>query len=566
MHWIALQPLPEPEPRGGSSGQTMPGTQAVSAEDGLPVLADALTALGWWALQFTPKVALVRIEDAGQGAAVLVMEVSASERLFGGRKQLLRHIYQSNKPVALVKYAQAATSLVAIAKLQVEPSSRRKPVNQRDGLLDPLFGSLADSLPDSLPLATLAAARAHLPTLTRIGCTTWGQLRALPRGGLVRRFGAGLVDALDRAYGTKPELYRWLELPEVFEAKLELTARIDNAPALMFGARRLLAQLHVWLQACQRGILALELGWELDARRQDASTGQLIVRTAEPTLDMGHVQRLLAENLARVTLHAPALYLRLRSLETAALPGATASLLPDELRKGDSLHHLLERLSARLGADHVLCAVPQADHRPECMQVWQAASAVSSVTAMSAMSAMAPPASTSASSRNTTNKIAGYAYQTRARGLNDALKNKKTGARPLVQPSTHADVLYPTWLLTQPLKLTVRNNTPQCAQGGPLTLLAGPQRVEAGWWSGQKNGNAWPSTSTSASPSTSTSASASTSIVLRDYFLARSAQMGLLWVYRERLSGQTESTPPAHSQAGSAADHPTDWYLHGLFA
>lgn len=539
MHWIALQPLPEPSRSEGDAGQALPGTQMASAGGGLPVmLADALTALGWWVLQFTPKVAQVNTAEEGEAEGVLVMEVSASERLFGGRKPILRRIYQSNKPVALVKYAQAATSLVAIAKLQIEPSAGRKPASQRDGLLD----QQGDHLPDSLPLATLAAARAHLPTLARIGCTTWGQLRALPRGGVVRRFGAGLLDALDRAYGDKPEIYPWLVLPEVFEAKLELTARIDNAPALMFGARRLLAQLHVWLQARQRGILALELGWELDARRQDASVGHLVLRTAEPTLDMAHVQRLLAENLARVTLHAPALYLRLRSLETAALPGATASLLPDDVRKGDSLHHLLERLSARLGADHVLRAVPYADHRPERMQVWQAASAISSVAAM------APSTSTSTSLKNTTNKIADYAYPTRARGLNDASKQKKTGAKPVTQ----ADALYPTWLLTQPLKLAVRNNAPQCAQGGPLTLLAGPQRVETGWWSGQKSGDA-----------------SSPPCALRDYFLARSGQMGLLWIYRERLGGQGRAGQSAQRRADAGVDQNagwSDWYLHGLFA
>ena len=563
MHWIALQPLPEPPAAQGESGQAASDIHAASAAGGLPAcedaLADELTALGWWALQFTPKVAQIDGDgEAGQG--VLVMEVSASERLFGGRKQLLRQIYQSNKPVALVKYAQSATSLVAIAKLQIKPSApassssshapanasaRRKPANPRDGLLDPLLGSVADSLPDSLPLTTLSAARAHLPTLARIGCTTWGQLRALPRGGVVRRFGVGLLDALDRAYGDKPELYPWLVLPEVFEAKLELTARIDNAPALMFGARRLLAQLHAWLQARQHGILALELGWELDARRQDAAQGQLIVRTAEPTLDMAHVQRLLAEHLARITLHAPALYLRLRSLETAALSGTTTSLLPDDVRKGDSLHHLLERLSARLGADHVLRAVPYADHRPERMQVWQAASATSSVAAMSAM---APPASTSVSHENTTKKIAGYAYPTRAIGLNDALNQQKTGAKPVAQ----ADALYPTWLLTQPLKLAVRNNAPLCVEGGPLTLLAGPQRVETGWWSVQKS-----------------DASPSTPCALRDYFLARSEQMGLLWIYRERLGRQGKAGQSVQSRADAGAGQNadgSDWYLHGLFA
>ena len=42
---------------------------------------------------------------------------------------------------------------------------------------------------------------------------------------------------------------------------------------------------------------------------------------------------------------------------------------------------------------------------------------------------------------------------------------------------------------------------------------------------------------------------------LRDYFLARSEQLGLLWIYRERLSA-----------AAATADVDASWYLHGLFA
>jgi protein ImuB len=60
-------------------------------------------------------------------------------------------------------------------------------------------------------------------------------------------------------------------------------------------------------------------------------------------------------------------------------------------------------------------------------------------------------------------------------------------------------------------------------------LLAGPQRLESGWWGGGD-------------------------MALRDYFVARSSQSGLLWIYRERLSGADPAQP---SDA---------WYLHGLFA
>ena len=461
MHWIALQPTPE------GAGDAP--------------LVDATTAWAWWALQFTPLVA--RVE------AALLMEVSASARLFGGLDALLAQLLKPNWAPAHVDIAQGATSLIAFGRLQCvgrgAPSGHAVPV-------------------DALPLSTLVAARAHLPTLVRLGLRTWGPLRALPRGGLVRRFGTGLLDALDCAYGQRAEVYPWLTLPEVFDAPLELLASVESAPALLFGARRLLAQLRVWLQARQRGVLALELLWELDARRSNAlhvdahhqggSQGRLELRTAQPTQDMVHLARLLAEQLERVNLPAPVLHLHLRSLQTEGMTGESVSLLPEDMRRGDSLHQLLERLSARLGPAQVRCAHLQADHRPERMQRWGVATDFA------------------------TKSGANRAYPTGARGPKD------WNARD-------QDALCPTWLLATPLRLVVHQGCPQYQ--GALTLLAGPQRLEAGWLEG--------------------------AAALRDYYVARSARAGLVWVYCDRL-GAAGAVEPAISRESA------HWYLHGLFA
>jgi protein ImuB len=374
----------------------------------------------------------------------------------------LERLFASELPALALSHAQGATALLALARL---------------------WAQAPDAPLHSLPLHTLAAARPHLPTLMRLGCSNWGQLRALPRGGLARRFGAGLVDALDRAYGMRPELYPWLTLPEVFDAPLELSAAVETAPALLFGARRLLAQLLVWLRARQRGVLALELLWELDARRSNAlhvdahhqgtGQGRLELRTAQATQDMQHLQRLLGEQLAQVSLPAPVLYLRLRSLQTQALAGESHSLLPEDQRKGDSLHQMLERLGARLGREQILCVQALARHQPEHMQA-------------------------------------------RVPWTPEPLWKKPAAASQL-----HADAaLLPTWLLAVPQLLAVQQQCPQ--YHGPLSLLAGPQRLETGWLEGVP--------------------------VLRDYFVARSPQAGLVWIYRERL------------------DQSPRWYLHGIYA
>lgn len=444
MLWVALQASPD----------------ATS-----PALSDPGAALGWWALQFTPKVA--RVGNA------LLLEISASERLWRGRAALLRQIRDSDKPVTGLRLARGPSSLIALARLQETATQAHR--------------AQCRTAPDDLPLATLAAAHVHLSTLERIGCTRWGQLRALPRDGVARRFGAGLLEALDRAYGQAPDNYPWLQLPDTFEATLELGAQVETAPALLFGARRLLNQLQRWLQARHWGVLALALSWTMDQRRHTASQGELVLRTAEPSADIGHLQRLLSEQLARISLPAPVLYLHLRSVETEKLSGKTASLLSNEQARGDSLQQMQERLCARLGAEQVLQVQACADYRPELMQAWQALPAGTAQTTVAASRAWA-------------------------------------GA----PQSFRQDVLYPSWLLAQPLRLALRDHLPQ--YHGTLTLLAGPQRLELAGWGGAD-------------------------CALRDYFLARSVKGGLLWIYRERL---------ANACAAAATDSP--WYLHGIFA
>lgn len=402
MRWLALEVAP-------ASG---------SAESG--GLSDPHTALAWWALQFSPLLAAVNTS--------LVLEVSGSERLFGGPAALLEKLLNAG-PVKPRRYAQGNSSLVALARLWCADSP----------------GAAAEIPPDQLPLDTLQAAQAHRPTLERLGCRTWGDVRALPRGGLVRRFGPDLLNALDCAYGQRAELYPWLTMPEVFSARLELAAAVEEAGALLFGARRLLAQLQVWLRARQRGAQILEFGWELDARRSNAlhidahhdgsGLGRLTLHTAQASQDVAHLQRLLGEQLARVHLPAPVLYVFLRSVQTQHLAGETHSLLPEDVRHGDRLHQMLERVGARLGPEHVRCVQVCADHVPERMQRWVP------------WGGAATPA---------------------------------VPAR--IEPLPPVAALLPSWLLDPPLELPLRQQVPY--YHGPLDLLTGPQRLEGGWLAG----------------------------------------------------------------------------------
>jgi len=75
----------------------------------------------------------------------------------------------------------------------------------------------------------------------------------------------------------------------------------------------------------------------------------------------------------------------------------------------------------------------------------------------------------------------------------------------------------PVWLLTEPQPLA---GGEQPRYEGPLEIIAGPERIESGWWDGCD--------------------------VRRDYYVACTAAGARLWIFRER-----------RAQGG--------WFLHGVF-
>jgi protein ImuB len=188
---------------------------------------------------------------------------------------------------------------------------------------------------------------------------------------------------------------------------------------------------------------------------------RLRLRLVEPTLDEAHLMRLLRERLGRIELEQMVEGIRIRATQLHRLPGTTRDLLKPK-ETAEPLAHFLERLQARLGRDTVRQVSACPDHRPE--RAWR------------------------------------YCHP-------------REQAEPAAGPHR------PFWLLPEPRRLRSRANRPCLA--GELRLLAGPERVESGWWDG--------------------------SDVTRDYYIATDERGGRFWVFRNRRT-------------------PHDWYLHGIFA
>jgi len=318
-------------------------------------------------------------------------------------------------------------------------------------------------------LAQLPAALARLPVrvldlpgaahkrLQRIGVATLGECLRLPREGLARRFGPELLAQLDRARGAQPDPRATFEPPPRFAARMELPAETRDASALLFALHRLVQELAGLLAARGAGVDRLRVRLHHDRRAPHEFTLGL----GAPSRDPAHVTALLRERLARVELAAPALAVGLAAEDFQPLAQRSLDWLPGGAQDADNERQLVERLRARLGTQAVHGLHAREDHRPE--RAWSCAEP----------------------------GVAGVAPDRRPR---------------------------PAWLLAAPRALGAHDGHP-LLHGVPLTLLAGPERIESGWWDGED--------------------------VRRDYYVACDRRGERLWIFREHGGG---------------------WFLHGLLA
>lgn len=438
--------------------------------------AAALAGLACWAGQFTPHVSLAP-------PACLLLEVAGCLRLFGGLAALHGAVRQSC----------AAQGFSAHSALAPTPLGATWLAWGRDGLACPDLPSLRRAL-GALPADLPAWEESVRRQLAAFGIKTLGQLLALPRAELARRIGPGPVAELSRAMGEVPDPRPGFDFPERFCHSLELPAKVESAPMLAFAGRRLLESLAGWLAVRGAGVAACIL----DLKQDDGGATPVALRPAAATRDGERLLRLLRERLERLDLPAPVVELALRAEEIVDLPGTDTPLFAGEACGGEDAAVSLERLRARLGEGRVFTLETRPDYRPEC-----------------------------ATRRRVPAGNSGPGGSGRPAGGDPAGPGKAaalpSGVRPL-------------WLLPEPRPLPEVDGRPQW--GGPLSLLAGPERLESGWWDEGE------SEAAGQEGSEGEGKGDARGDVRRDYFVAGNGQGQRLWIFRDAVG----------------------WFLHGIFS
>ncbi len=413
--------------QGIACGMALPGAMAlvpgIRLYTHFPERAAAtLQQLASKAHRYTPSVVLAAPD-------MLLLEVAASRKLFGGLRPLLDQ---------LVALFQRAGHALATA-LAPTPQAADWLARSRPGTILTKLSTLESAL-RVVPLAALGWPDAVLKRFNAIGVRDLGACRRLPRAGFAKRFGPARLLEIDRAYGKALDPRRSYQAPECFQAELELTHEISDTALLQTAAGELLVRLARFARRRQWCVREMRFTFY----PLEALATERVLRPGDSAQDLAHWQRLLELDLEYATFSAPSLMIELYVDQFEPLQAATATL-PFTARPGVQVATttglLLTRLRARLGESAVQALELVADHRPE--------RAVRSITPV--------PAS----------------------------RLSQTQCSPWRQLLVHAGKEHaltlqrPLWLLQKPFALPE-----YFGADVTLRLFRGPERIESGWWDG----------------------------------------------------------------------------------
>lgn len=514
--------------------------------------AAALDRLALWARRFCPGTAADRSgpDAALGGGAGLVLDTTGADHLWGGEAGML----------AAIEGDLAVRGLTA--RVAVAPTWGAAWGLARFGALRAEAQDVSALLP--LPVAALRLAPDTVLLLRRLGLRTVGDLAAIPRLSLARRFrrlppADNPLIRLDQANGRLAEPLDPPDPPPAFRAAARLPEPVldptQNLPALAEALCRDLAAAH-------QGARLLRLSvWRVDGSLRWIDAG-----AASATRDPAHVAWLFRERLERID---PGYGFDLIELSAPQ----TAPLLPDQHDLAGapegalSLPQLIDRLSARFGAGRVTRPVPLGSHIPERAMEDRAVEglAVPSRPRRPVPGGKRSKRSDVASGGNPalpenlaeagkTASIAGAGTAPRrdpardpAPPVGDPASPRSARVVPFPSPDpSPADLPPPPAppapprphrLFDPPTEIRVLYAVPE---GPPAQFLwrgqtcrvarwAGPERIAPEWWADR--------------PGTR----------LRDYYRVEDATGLRLWLYREGLAGDGRGGAPR-------------WFVHGVFA
>ena len=466
--------------------------------------AAALARLAAWMRRWSP---LTRTD----GVDGVALDATGCAHLFGGETAMLRGM------------GERLASLGVTARLAIAPNHAAAHALARYGTTDAPTIVDDTAVRDAvapLPVEALRIDPSSVAVLRRLGLKTIGQLAALPRPALKKRFGtarrrdprddtwddylgrsldrsADVLVRLDEALGRVAvplDPTREREPPRIARG---LTEAVMETDTVLASTRPLLEELGALLEARGEGMRALRL----EAFRTDGGRSETVLHLSRPTRDADHLMRLLVDRLEgwRAEFGYDALAVEAIVTERVVPAQDDAEITAD----GPDPHALVDRLRARLGRDAVLRAVPRESHWPERAEAWLPAGE----TSLGRMGRM---------------------KELILSGADGPVQWSDAGAPAPPRPDRLLDPPEPVSVIHAvpdgpPARFTWRRVTHD------VDRASGPERIAPEWWRERSTARA------------------------RDYWRVETHEGRRLWFFREGFEDDEREAPPR-------------WFVHGLFS
>ena len=305
----------------------------------------SLRELARWAINYSPVVA----SDPPDG---LWIDITGAAHLFGGEEELL-----SDLTSRLTRQGIAAKAAVADA-----PGAAWAVARYGAGGVVPT-GRTVDAVA-SLSIRGLRIPVDKLGTLHRLGIERIGQLAAMPRAPLVRRFGRDVVLRLDQVMGHAFEPINPLIPKDTVKAAVAFAEPIGRLEDLKSVVLRLAKDLCRQLERRGEGVRRLDLL----CQRVDQKSVCLRVGTAKANRIAAHLAKLFDERLQTIDpgFGIEEIVLIASKVEPLTEKQTQAQGLGDEASEAD-MGQLVDRLGARIGMRKVYRLAPVQSLVPERM-------------------------------------------------------------------------------------------------------------------------------------------------------------------------------------------------------
>ena len=304
----------------------------------------------WASCRYSPSLN----EDGDDG---LWLDITGVPHLFGGERALLADLAGRlaragfTARLALAETLGAAHALARYAR----SSSIIVPQGEIEAALAPL------------PVEALRFEPEIVTLLKRLGLKRIGQLYALPRTSLERRFHAketaeAVLLRLDQALGRRNEPRVPLLPAPDFVARLPFPEPLITHDGVTGALDHLTSALCAKLARAGRGCRRLAL-W---VARADGSSTVIEAGLSAPSREPSHLLRLIEDKVETLDMGFGVDLLSLAALVTETLAPAQTSLAEANGKTGPEA--LIDRLINRLGARSVRRLLPKASHIPELAQ------------------------------------------------------------------------------------------------------------------------------------------------------------------------------------------------------